>query len=163
MEQNKKKREGSTIFIEKDCADRLDSYVKKHNLSRKSFVEKALTYFEQTGMDIDVWAFQNDTAVPLSQLTARLEAAVRQTEDEKAFRQSFKNFMEDFTTRQKALPELTDLQQEVKEKEQELTDFKQKLAKLKENIESETGWGSKKRKLRIFEEFLNSLKDEIKS
>lgn len=55
MDNEKKKREGSTIFIEKEIADRLDKYVKKHNLTRKSFVEKALAYFEQTGLDMDVW------------------------------------------------------------------------------------------------------------
>lgn len=160
MENEKKKREGSTIFIEKEIADRLDKYVKKHNLTRKSFVEKALAYFEQTGLDMDVWAFEKETAVPLSQLTARLEAAVKQTEEEQAFRHFLKSFMEDFASHQKALPLLDDLQQKVNDKDKELTTLKEQLAKLKESIEKESGWGSKKRKIAMINNFLNSLSIE---
>lgn len=158
MDKEKKKREGSTIFIEKETAERLDKYARKHNLTRKSFVEKALTYFEQTGMDIDVWAFEAETAVPLSKLTARLESAVRQTEEEKAFRQSFRSFMTDFTTKQKALPALTDLQKEVDDKSRELAELKEHLSKLKEGITNVSGWRAKRRKLQIIEDFLSSLK-----
>lgn len=158
MDKEKKKREGSTIFIEKETADRLDIYVKKHNLTRKSFVEKALIYFEQTGMDVEVWAFEKETAVPLSQLTARLESAVRQTEEEKAFRHSLNAFMTDFANHQKALPILDDLQQEVNNKDKELSDLKEQLIKLKEDIEGVSGWSSKKRKVAILQDFLNGLK-----
>lgn len=160
MDNEKKKREGSTIFVEKEIADRLDKYVKKHNLTRKSFVEKALAYFEQTGLDMDVWAFEKETAVPLSQLTARLEAAVKQTEEEQAFRHSLKFFMEDFANRQKSLPLLDNLQKEVNDKDHELTALKEQLAKLKESIENESGWGSKKRKIAMINNFLNSLNIE---
>lgn len=160
MDNEKKKREGSTIFVEKDTADRLDKYVKKHNLTRKSFVEKALVYFEQTGMDLDVWAFEKETAVPLSQLTARLEAAVKQTEEEQAFRHSIKSFMEDFANRQKSLPLLDDLQKEVESKDKELSTLKEQLTKLKEDIEKESGWGSKKRKMAMINNFLHSLNIE---
>lgn len=160
MDKDKKKREGSTIFIEKETADRLDKYVKKHNLTRKSFVEKALTYFEQTGMDVEVWAFEKETAVPLSKLTARLESAVKQTEEEKAFRQSFNAFMTDFTSKQKALPALTDLQQEVNDKDQELTELKKQLSKLKEDIDNVSGWRSKKQKLAILKDFLSNFEEE---
>lgn len=160
MDNEKKKREGSTIFVEKEIADRLDRYVKKHNLTRKSFVEKSLTYFEQTGLDIEVWAFEKETAVPLSQLTARLEAAVKQTEEEQAFRHSIKSFMEDFASHQKALPQLGDLQQKVKEKDKELLTLKEQLAKLKGSIGNESGWGSKKRKIAMINNFLNSLNIE---
>lgn len=157
MDKETKKREGSTIFIEKDTADKLDKYVKAHNLTRKSFVEKALTYFEQTGMDIEVWAFEKETAVPLSQLTARLEAAVKQTEEEQAFRHSIKSFMDDFASHQKALPQLDDLQKEVESKDKELSTLKEQLTKLKEDIEKESGWGSKKRKIAMLNDFMNSI------
>lgn len=160
MDNEKKRREGSTIFIEKNTADRLDKYVKEHNLTRKSFVEKALAYFEQTGMDLDVWAFEKETAVPLSQLTARLEAAVKQTEEEQAFRHSLKSFMTDFANRQQALPQLDDLQKKVNNRDHELTALKEQLTKLKEDIEKESGWGSKKRKIAMINDFLNSLNIE---
>lgn len=166
-DDKKKKREGTTIFIEKDVADKLDAYISRHpGLTRKSFVEKAVAYFEGTGMDLEVWAFQTETAVPLSQVTERLEAAVRQTEEERAFRQSLQKFMNDFSNRQKALPSLEELngknivlQNEINEKNKEIEGFRQRVAALRTSIDAETGWGSKTRKIKLVEEFLQFYLD----
>lgn len=160
----KKKREGSTIFIEKNVAEKLDAYIRRHpGLTRKSFVEKSVDYFEGTGLDLDVWAFQTETAIPLSQVTARLEAAVKKTEEEQAFRKSIQQFMSDFNNRQKALPSMeelqgknSDLQKVIDGKDKEIEYFRQKVSDLKSAIDAESGWGSKKRKIKLIEDFLNS-------
>lgn len=140
------KREGSTVFLDKDFSDRLDEYVKAHGLTRKSFVEKALTYFENTGLDLEVWAYENDHTETLSKIADRLERATAITEEERSWRQSVKQLMIDFTQRQKALPSL-------EAKDQELKEFKERVDRLIEDIKSVKGWRSKSQITKIIEEF----------
>lgn len=141
---NKRKNPLTTIAISQDYAKRLQILADKWGIDRKGFVEKAVEYFEKTGLDIRYYEIDIN---PIEKVAADLrEQAGKVIFDADAKTQTLtllRDFINTFNQQQPALEDLKNRNTAAEEEKKILSD---QIEQLKADVASEQKAGKEAKK-----------------
>lgn len=134
MTKQTRKEPQTTIAVNQSAIKELDNYLSDKNLSRKEFVEKAISYFVRTGFDLN----DNISSVtPLQNAVEDLKALQKeQSNQNNAVMTLLQNIALAQSKAVKALPnkgEVTKLSEELATYKHKYTQAKQELTKMSAN------------------------------
>lgn len=147
MEENgksKRKNPLTTIAISQEYAKRLQVLADKWGIDRKAFVEKAVEYFEKTGLDIRYYEIDIN---PIEKVAADLREQAGKVifdSDKKTETLSLlRDFINQFNQQQPALEDLRSRNTAAEEEKKALSD---QIEQLKADVTSEKEAGEKAKK-----------------
>lgn len=194
MEENgksKRKNPLTTIAISQDYAKRLQELADKWGIDRKAFVEKAVEYFEKTGLDIRYYEIDIN---PIEKVAADLREQAGKVifdSDKKAETLVLlRDFINTFNQQQPALEDLqsrnTAVEEEKKALNEQIEQLKvdvdkakaagEEVAKSKTSLveriraivddyaaktEDISGWGKGKKRRQLLEELMNEIETTL--
>lgn len=141
---SRRKNPLTTIAISQEYAKRLQVLADKWGIDRKAFVEKAVEYFEKTGLDIRYYEIDiNPIEKVASDLREQAEKVIFDSEKKAETLVLFRDFINTFNQQQPALEDLRNRNTIAEEEKKALSD---QIEQLKADVTSEKEAGEKAKK-----------------
>lgn len=141
---SKRKNPLTTIAISQEYAKRLQVLADKWGIDRKAFVEKAVEYFEKTGLDIRYYEIDiNPIEKVAADLREQAEKVIFDSEKKAETLVLFRDFINTFNQQQPALEDLRNRNTIAEEEKKALSD---QIEQLKADVTCEKEAGEKAKK-----------------